>query len=72
MRCPSDGSMLRMIDRAGLDLEFCPECRGVWLERDELDKLLDEPDDNLIGSQLSYVMPRANKSRSLMSELFDF
>jgi Zn-finger nucleic acid-binding protein len=72
MRCPSDGSMLRMIDRAGLDLEYCPECRGVWLERDELDKLLDEPDDNLIGSQLSYGMPRASKSRSLMSELFDF
>jgi Zn-finger nucleic acid-binding protein len=72
MKCPSDGSMLRIIDRAGLDLEFCPECRGVWLERDELDKLLDEPEDSLIGSQLNYGSPRRNKSRSLMSELFDF
>ncbi len=72
MRCPSDGSMLRAIDRAGLDLEYCPDCRGVWLERDELDKLLDEPDENLIASQLSYGASRHSKRRSLVSELFDF
>ena len=72
MKCPSDGSMLRPIDRAGLDLEYCPDCRGVWLERDELDKLLDEPEESYLASQFSYGANRRNKSRSLVSELFDF
>ncbi len=72
MRCPSDGSMLRVIDRAGLDLEYCPDCRGVWLERDELDKLLDEPDESLLAGSLNYGATRRSRSKSLVSELFDF
>jgi Zn-finger nucleic acid-binding protein len=41
MKCPTDGSTLTMSERAGVEIDYCPECRGVWLDRGELDKILD-------------------------------
>ena len=40
MRCPSCGSRLVEVERADVLIDACPECRGVWLERGELDKIL--------------------------------
>jgi uncharacterized protein len=40
MRCPTDGSRLVEVERAGILIDACPECRGVWLDRGELDKIL--------------------------------
>ena len=41
MRCPVDNETLVMADRGGVEIDYCPKCRGVWLDRGELDKLLD-------------------------------
>lgn len=41
MKCPTDGSTLTMSERSGVEIDYCPECRGVWLDRGELDKILD-------------------------------
>ena len=41
MKCPTDGATLTMSERAGVEIDYCPECRGVWLDRGELDKILD-------------------------------
>jgi Zn-finger nucleic acid-binding protein len=41
MRCPKDDVTLLMTSRAGIELDYCPECRGVWLDRGELDKLIE-------------------------------
>jgi Zn-finger nucleic acid-binding protein len=41
MRCPTDGSTLTMSERSGIEIDYCPECRGVWLDRGELDKIID-------------------------------
>ena len=41
MKCPSDNATLVMSDRAGIEIDYCPECRGVWLDRGELDKIID-------------------------------
>jgi Zn-finger nucleic acid-binding protein len=30
-----------MVDRQGVEIDYCPACRGVWLDRGELDKLLE-------------------------------
>jgi hypothetical protein len=30
-----------MSERSGVEIDYCPECRGVWLDRGELDKILD-------------------------------
>ncbi len=42
MRCPHcpDATLL-MTDRQGIEIDYCPQCRGVWLDRGELDKLLE-------------------------------
>ncbi len=41
MKCPTDGSTLVMSERSGIEIDYCPECRGVWLDRGELDKLIE-------------------------------
>lgn len=37
--CPS--TMLVMADRQGIEIDYCPQCRGVWLDRGELDKVIE-------------------------------
>ena len=42
MKCPvcSDENLL-MTDRQGVEIDYCPKCRGVWLDRGELDKIIE-------------------------------
>ncbi|MEO8118568.1 MAG: zf-TFIIB domain-containing protein [Rhodoferax sp.] len=42
MKCPicPDATLL-MSDRQGVEIDYCPQCRGIWLDRGELDKLLE-------------------------------
>lgn len=40
MKCPVDNETLTMAERQGVEIDFCPKCRGVWLDRGELDKIL--------------------------------
>jgi Zn-finger nucleic acid-binding protein len=41
MKCPvCKDATLVMADRQGVEIDYCPQCRGVWLDRGELDKLL--------------------------------
>jgi uncharacterized protein len=42
MQCPIDGSELVMTDRQGVEIDYCPKCRGVWLDRGELDKIIEK------------------------------
>ncbi len=41
MLCPVCHTGLSMSDRSGVEIDFCPSCRGVWLDRGELDKIID-------------------------------
>ena len=41
MQCPTDGAVLVMSERNGIEIDYCPTCRGVWLDRGELDKLIE-------------------------------
>lgn len=41
MNCPSDGTTLLMSERQGVEVDYCPQCRGIWLDRGELDKILE-------------------------------
>lgn len=41
MRCPVDGTTLGLAERAGVEIDYCPECRGVWLDRGELDRIIE-------------------------------
>ena len=41
MNCPKCIIALSMSDRQGVEIDFCPQCRGVWLDRGELDKIIE-------------------------------
>jgi uncharacterized protein len=41
MQCPVCQIELKMADRQGVEIDYCPQCRGVWLDRGELDKIIE-------------------------------
>ena len=41
MKCPVDATDLLITERSGMEIDYCPQCRGVWLDRGELDKIID-------------------------------
>ena len=41
MACPVDQTNLVMSERQGIEIDYCPTCRGVWLDRGELDKIIE-------------------------------
>ena len=41
MKCPNCNETLIMADRQGIEIDYCPACRGVWLDRGELDKIIE-------------------------------
>tara|TARA_R110002094_G_scaffold137503_3_gene129077 strand:+ start:1165 stop:1416 length:252 start_codon:yes stop_codon:yes gene_type:complete len=83
MKCPIDGDTLVITDRSGVEIEYCPTCRGVWLDRGELDKILDRAAPPAAAPQMSaghheYDDDRSGKYRKkkkregFLGELFDF
>ena len=42
MKCPTDNVDLAMSERSGVEIDYCPKCRGVWLDRGELDKIIEK------------------------------
>jgi len=77
-------SRLMISDRQGIEIDFCPQCRGVWLDRGELDKLVeraaryrDEDDDDRRGRPSYDRYERRDEDRyykkrkSFWTELFD-
>ena len=86
MKCPScPEATLVMTDRQGVEIDYCPQCRGVWLDRGELDKLIDRaataaaPSPGSNRSQPDFVDSdyrpghghQNRRKKSWMSEIFD-
>lgn len=87
MQCPNDKSELVMSDRQGIEIDYCPQCRGVWLDRGELDKIIErsesatqsrpqqqyqEPNHPQNGNYDKHSGGYSKKRRgSFLSELFD-
>ena len=73
MDCPIDGTQLTMSERQGIEIDYCPKCRGVWLDRGELDKIIDRADD--LGApppeQRRDSHDKPKKKKNLLSELFE-
>jgi len=42
MKCPSCEELLVMTERQGVEIDYCPKCRGVWLDKGELDKIIEK------------------------------
>jgi hypothetical protein len=41
MKCPKCEVTLVMSDRQGVEIDYCPQCRGIWLDRGEIDKIIE-------------------------------
>jgi hypothetical protein len=84
VNCPHCQVELKLAERKNIEIDYCPKCRGVWLDRGELDKLLatseDEPrsrgdrddDERYERERHSYDSKYKYKKKSLLSEIFDF
>jgi Zn-finger nucleic acid-binding protein len=84
MNCPHCNVTLIMADKLGIEIDYCPQCRGVWLDRGELDKIIErsasyenvrEERGSLYNdshkSHHKEDQHHRGKRRSLLSELFD-
>lgn len=47
MKCPNCNTSLVMSDRQGIEIDYCPDCRGVWLDRGELDKIIERSNQEI-------------------------
>lgn len=84
MKCPIDGTELQMTERQGVEIDYCPKCRGIWLDRGELDKIIEKvsPPERVKpevdrtysshGKHGRYDDRGYKKRKSLLGELFDF
>lgn len=57
MNCPVDTTLLVIAEHQDLEIDLCPVCRGVWLDRGELDKLIDAVQDGQPNPVLELVHP---------------
>lgn len=58
MLCPIDKTPLVMSERQSIEIDYCPTCRGVWLDRGELDKIIERSGAG-ISAQAAPERPRA-------------
>jgi len=85
MKCPLDGADLQMTERQGIEIDYCPSCRGVWLDRGELDKILERgsapaslppqqayPDQRNERYDDSRYRHGKHRREGFLGELFDF
>lgn len=57
MKCPLDQSVLEISTRHDIEIDYCPTCRGVWLDRGELDKIIERSERNMSQDAPSHNQP---------------
>lgn len=86
MKCPNCNVDLVMTDRSGIEIDYCPQCRGIWLDRGELDKIIErsapypaqkpqqEPYRERDHDESKHYDDRYKKKKkeSFLGDLFDF
>lgn len=80
MKCPIDQTTLAISERQGIEIDYCPTCRGVWLDRGELDKLINKENSDDSSPEIkqtyadddSHKYHKKRKRESFLSEIFDF
>lgn len=80
MKCPvcKDVTLL-MSEKRGVEIDYCPECRGIWLDRGELEKII-EKEDNFVQSnndsqnktnEKEKYNSKKKRKESFLGEIFD-
>ena len=74
MKCPNCNTSLVMSDRQGIEIDYCPDCRGVWLDRGELDKIIERSNQEIESvkkkkivmmttTTMTILLPSASRAR---------
>lgn len=82
MNCPTCNVPLVMSERQGIEIDYCPQCRGIWLDRGELDKIIER--SNAVETQPGFNPPTSSfndpyrndyhkyhKKKHWLNDLFD-
>jgi uncharacterized protein len=88
MLCPVCNADLLLSEKQGIEIDYCPKCRGIWLDRGELDKIIERSRDLEDNFRQKERNPQANyrdddyqykskensryKKKSFLGDLFDF
>ncbi len=82
MKCPNCDIALVMADRSGIEIDYCPDCRGIWLDRGELDKIIERSNNQPIAPQRSTYPDQDRhysekdqyykKKKGFLGDIFDF
>lgn len=86
MNCPKCNVELRITDRESVEVDYCPLCRGVWLDRGELDKIIersasyeprgreydDDDDEYKRRERYGKQHGHSHKRKGFLGDLFDF
>lgn len=85
MKCPNCDVDLVMTDRSGIEIDYCPKCRGIWLDRGELDKIIERSVQPQASNRQSENFGdrdyrdrdddyryKKKKKESFLGDLFDF
>lgn len=76
MKCPVCKDVTLLIsEKKGVEIDYCPECRGIWLDRGELEKIM-EKEDTYINKEINESShkkekPKKHKKESFISEIFE-
>jgi len=87
MKCPTCQTTLLISDKKGVEIDYCPDCRGIWLDRGELEKILERSAEhysdrnNYESDQKKYQYNQSSdyhkgqpyrKKKSFLDDIFDF
>lgn len=85
MQCPRCQTTLAMSERQGVEIDYCPQCRGVWLDRGELDKIIERgarpevvtptlPPERMAHQDDRWVHShhKPKRKKSFLEDVFDF
>lgn len=71
MKCPIDGAELETVERSDVEIDVCPACKGVWLDRGELEKIVARAVGPAEGGG-DVPNPRGNqRRRGFLADIFD-
>jgi len=86
MKCPNCNETLIMAERQGIEIDYCPNCRGVWLDKGELDKIIERTSRYTSGESTGHYPDdsyrrdnhynddyyKRKKKKGFLSDFFDF
>ena len=72
MKCPNCNLDLVMTDRSGIEIDYCPQCRGIWLDRGELDKIIERSTEHVPARPSGYQEGYGSSERDYGSRESDY